>query len=292
MNKEKVALVGYIAFIFVLMAVAMLFDVDEAAVYIQAALVAMGVAAVVLQKVVHRGRLLDMGFRPGRKAAIGMGVGLVFTAIMLALAYWLPQQLGFIDLTVNPDSPLVGEAVPLLATLVSLAISGGLMFVMALLTEELVHRGYILPKLEQFLGGPKAVVASAVLFGLWHIPAYYSVYAGGAEQQGLVSVLASAMLGSGLSVVPLCLLYLTTRELYGVSLSHALANLFAYSVVASPELGVMAQQAIYNVRVLNQPAYEATAWILPLVGIPIMLGLTALARRLIAAPSPPEAPAG
>ncbi|TET51282.1 MAG: CPBP family intramembrane metalloprotease, partial [Anaerolineales bacterium] len=218
MNKEKVALVGYIAFIFVLMAVAMLFDVDEAAVYIQAALVAMGVAAVVLQKVVHRGRLLDMGFRPGRKAAIGMGVGLVFTAIMLALAYWLPQQLGFIDLTVNPDSPLVGEAVPLLATLVSLAISGGLMFVMALLTEELVHRGYILPKLEQFLGGPKAVVASAVLFGLWHIPAYYSVYAGGAEQQGLVSVLASAMLGSGLSVVPLCLLYLTTRELYGVSL--------------------------------------------------------------------------
>jgi membrane protease YdiL (CAAX protease family) len=289
LKKERAALIGYILLVFVLMAPAVLLEVEAAVIYVQLALVVMGVAAIALQKLVHREPIADMGFRLNRNAVVGMAAALVATVLSLMLAYWLPERLGIIELTVNRASPLVADDVPLTATLLSLAISGGLMFLMALFTEELAHRGYILAKLERLIGRPKAIVFGAALFGLWHIPAYYALYAGGAEQQGFLSVLSAAMIGSGLSVVPLCILYLTTRELYGVSLSHALFDLVAYHVVASPALGVMAQQAIFDVEILNRPLYQAIEWILPLAAIPIMLAIAALAKRFVTAPGPPPA---
>ena len=125
------------------------------------------------------------------------------------------------------------------------------------------------------------MIVSSILFGLWHIPVYYSIYAGGAEEQGWLAVTKSAMLGSGLAVVPLCVLYLTTRELYGVSLSHALFDLFAYHIVGQSALGEMAKNALYSVRVLNESASQTLDWILPVLGIPIMLALCALAKRFV-----------
>lgn len=291
MKKEFIALAGYTAFIFVLLSLAIPFSVEIAVLYIQGALIVMGITAIVLQKTVHRGRFVDMGFRLNRNALVGLGVGVVFTIVMLALGYWLPAKLNLIELTINQGSPMIDQGGSLTsAGFIGPAVNGSLMFIFALFTEELAFRGYILPKLAKFFGGFKAVLLCAVIFGLWHIPAYYSIYAGGAEELGLLAVIKSAMLGSGLAVIPICILYLTTGELYGVSLSHALFDTFAYNIVATPELGEMAEQAIYSLRILNEPAYETLGWILPVLGIPIMLALCALAKKLLVDRSDPDVP--
>ena len=282
MEKKRKAVIGYIILVFVLMPVASFFPLEAAALYLQVALIIMGVTAIVLQKWVHRGRFVDMGFRLNRDALAGLGVGLAYTIVMLALSYGLLLGLNLIEVTANRGSSMLDQGSSLTpAGLTSLVVSGILMFVLALFTEELAWRGYILPKLENLLGGLKAVIVSSILFGLWHIPVYYSIYAGGAEEQGWLAVAKSAMLGSGLAVVPLCILYLTTRELYGVSLSHALFDLFAYHIVGQSALGEMAKNALYSVRVLNESASQTLDWILPVLGIPIMLALCALAKRFV-----------
>lgn len=88
------------------------------------------------------------------------------------------------------------------------------------------------------------------------------------------------LLAHGISVIPICILYMTTRELYGVSLYHALVDVFQYSIIANPAFGEASKDAIYSIRILNEPVFAAMGWALLVLGILIMLALCALAKRL------------
>ena len=109
MEKDRKALIGYIVLVFVLMPVASFFPLEAAALYLQVALIIMGVTAIILQKWVHRGRFVDMGFRLNRDALAGLGVGLAYTIVMLALGYGLPLGLNLIEVTANRGSSMVDQ---------------------------------------------------------------------------------------------------------------------------------------------------------------------------------------
>lgn len=146
--------------------------------------------------------------------------------------------------------------------------------------EELAFRGYILPKLEETFGPIGAVILCSVIFGLWHLPAYFSIYSGGAADEGWTSV-AIMLFGHGISVVPPCILYLTTRELYGVSLYHTLVIVIQYSIVGNPTFGEMSKHAIYSMRVNNELAMTIIGWGWQIIGIFIMLALCTLANKVV-----------
>jgi hypothetical protein len=82
-------------------------------------------------------------------------------------------------------------------------------------------------------------------------------------------------------VVPVCLLYVTTRELYGVSIYHALVDVFQYSVVGVPEMGDAAKDALYRLETVHPFAWEAIGWVNQVAGIFITLGLCWIVKRWV-----------
>ena len=250
MSKSLKALIAYIVIIFVLQAVSVLLTPFWAGIYLSFAIVGMGLIAIFFEKVFHRGKFLDMGFRLNRNALIGVLVGSLFTVIVLGLAFWLPLQLGYVEIHINEEFPgseafLEGES-PLAAIGIILAFGVPIMMLACLFGEELAFRGYILPKLEQGTGPVRAVVFCSILFALWHLPAYFSIYKGGTAEEGGWTSVALMLSAHGVSVVPLCILYMTTRELYGVSLYHVLVDIFQYCIVMNPAFGEASKAAVYR----------------------------------------------
>jgi membrane protease YdiL (CAAX protease family) len=274
------AFLGYIIFTFLLESVAVLLPQEATDAYASVSILLMGVVAILLQKFVHHGSFLDMGFRLNRSAAIGVGIGIVFLAAALAVTDWLPYRLGWVQFASNPKS---GAATEGMSPAALLAVAGAVLFLMCLFGEELAFRGYILPHLDRRFGPFWATVLCAILFGLWHLPAYYSLYAGGAADEGFGSV-AVMLLAHGISSVPLCILYLTTRELYGVSFIHAILDLVGYSVIAEPAAGRASSEALYNERLLNEGEVSVVGWGWFIVAILLMLGLCRSVRTVLHKP--------
>ena len=270
---------AYIVFISLLAGIAPLLPSEAAIIYVSVAILLGGLVAIVLQKKIHRGRFVDMGFKLNRNAVIGLTLGLTFTILAVLVNGLLPYLLGLVTFSVNTESALVSAEVPILITTSIIVVFGGaILFVCCLFGEELAFRGYILPKLEEQYGSIKAIIICSVVFSLWHLPAYFSVYSGGAAESGWSSV-ALMLLAHGISVVPICILYLTTRELYGVSLYHALLNVLQYSVVGNPALGEASKDALYKMTVLNEPLVEAIGWAWHVAAVFLMIGLCRVARR-------------
>ena len=88
MKKNTVWL--YVIFIFVVQLPALFLKGASASNYMSAAIISMGLAAIVIQKCVHRAPFLDLGFRLNRNAAIGVMLGVFYTAAMLLIFYLLP----------------------------------------------------------------------------------------------------------------------------------------------------------------------------------------------------------
>lgn len=276
--KNK-ALFLYVLLMFLLIGITPLFSAEGQAAYLPLAIILAGVVAIVLQKTVHRGKFLDMGFRLNRNAFIGVGIGLLFTAAAVFVVAGLPYLLGMAEFSLNQESAVVAAGVPeVVAVPIILIVVGAIGFVCCLFGEELAFRGYILPKLEDSYGTVRAIVLCSVIFGLWHLPAYFSIYTGGAGESGLGSI-GMMLVAHGISVVPICILYVTTRELYGVSLYHALINVFQYSIVRNPELGDAAKDAVYDMTISNETATAVIGWGWHLVAIFLMLGLCKIAKK-------------
>lgn len=276
--KNK-ALAGYIILIFALIGVAPLFSAKNASVYLSFAIILAGITAIIFQKRFHHGKFADMGFRLNRNALIGTGIGLLFTITAVFILVGLPCLLGMARLALNQESAAAAKnASPLVTILILLAGGGTIMFIACLFGEELAFRGYILPKLEERFGSVKAVVLCSVIFALWHLPAYFSVYTGGAAEAGWGAV-GLMLVAHGISVVPICILYLTTRELYGVSLYHALIDIIQYSIIRTPELGNASRDAVYDMTVSNESLSTAIGWGWHIAAIFLMLGLCRIARK-------------
>jgi len=270
---------AYIVFISLLAGIAPLLPSEAAIIYVSVAILLGGLVAIVLQKKIHRGKFADMGFKLNRNAVIGLTLGLTFTILAVLVNGLIPYLFGLVTFSVNTESAAVSAEVPILITTSIIVVFGGaILFVFCLFGEELAFRGYILPKLEEKYGSIKAIIICSVVFSLWHLPAYFSVYSGGAAESGWSSV-ALMLLRHGISVVPICILYLTTRELYGVSLYHALINVLQYSVIRNPALGEASKEAVYEMTVLNEPLVEAIGWVWHLGAVFLMIGLCRIARR-------------
>lgn len=290
-TKRNWIVAGYVVFMFAAMGITPFVPEAQAINYASIMLFVLGFAAIFCQKVLHREKFLDLGFRLNRNAALGILTALVFTGLMIALFFWLPLELGWIRITLNPETRAEFKELPPVAAAVVIMVIGGLLSMPAcLFGEELAFRGYLLPKLAQRFGVVLAVLLNAVIFGLWHLPAYYSIYRGGAADQGVGSV-ALMLLAHGVSVIPVCILFLTTRELYGVSLYHCFLDIFQYAVVGSSELGAAAKDAMYQSEALNQPAMDAFGWAGQVLSIFVMLGLCWIIKRWVKPNTPPLLPA-
>ncbi len=276
---RHVVLAGYVGFIFLLEIPTLFMSPSTAGNYLSVSIFVMGFAAVVLHKTFHSGRFLDMGFRWNRNALIGLAAGLLFLVVTVCFNYLLPWGLKWLDFERSEASPGLVEGVsPLVTGGIVFVLGTAILFMPCIFGEELAFRGYILPKMEEWLGPFKAVVVSSAVFGLWHLPAYFSVYSGGAAEEGWSSVLMM-LLAHGISVVPLCILYLTTRELYGVSLYHSAVDVVQYCLVANPQLGEASELAMYKVDIINEPALTIAGSFWLIGAIPIMMALCKGAGR-------------
>lgn len=294
MKTTGKAIIAYIIFIFALQSLAVFFSPFAAQIYLSFAIIAMGLTAILFQKLFHRAKFIDMGFRLNRNALIGIVLALLSTAIILLTAFWLPLRLGLIDIRINEDFPasetFTEGASPLVPIAIILAVGVPLGLLACLFGEELAFRGYILPKFEERLGGLWAVILSSAVFAVWHLPAYFSIYKGGEAEEGGWPAIALMLVGHGVSVVPICILYMTTRELYGVSLYHTLVNTFQYSIVMNPAFGETSKLAIYRSEVLNQTAVNVLGYAITIGSIPLMLGLCAVAKKFTIKYSPVSSP--
>ncbi len=270
----------YILFIFVLQSAVIFLPAQASSIYLSLAIFAMGIGAIFCQKMLHHDKFLDMGFRVNRNAAIGVVIALIYVAIVLFLHYWLPLRLGLVKFSLNTSFVVSGQDRVILTTVLFSIFLGGIpLFIAALFGEELTFRGYILPKFEEILGSFKAIILCAVIFSLWHLPAYFSLYSGGALERGWAGIIYMLLI-HGITVIPICILYLTTRELYGVSLIHALLDVFQYAIVGNPELGKASKDAMYTIEVLSPEKLEVMSWIFYVAAIFVMLGLCRIVGRL------------
>lgn len=274
-------LISYIIFIFALQAAAAFMPQRMAALYLSFAIIVMGLAAVFTQKVFHKQKFIDMGFRLNRSVLTGVTIGLIYSALILIMHYWLAQRLGLLGFKENPEFFQSGKPVnfsPVPTALVIGALGGIPLFIGCLFGEELVFRGYILPKLEEIAGRLKAIAFCVTIFALWHIPVYFSFYKGGALKEGPVSILMM-LLAHAITAIPLCILYLRTRELYGVSFIHAALDVFQYAIIANPGMGEASRSAMYSIVVLNNSGLELFGWAMNIIAVFIMLWLSKIALR-------------
>ncbi len=137
---------------------------------------------------------------------------------------------------------------------------GSLMFLAAILGEELVFRGYIINKLEAVGGQTKAIILSAGIFALWHIPVYFSLYQGSIAGSGFVA-LALQIFAHFISAIPLCLLFISTHDLYGVSIIHAALDLIQYEIIGNTALGSASAQALFFFTAMDVTWLTLYSWI-------------------------------
>lgn len=277
-SMKNKALFLYILFMFLVTGIAPLLSEIAVGIYLPSAIVFAGIVAIVLQKRIHHGKFVKMGFRLNRNALIGIGIGMLFTMAFVFINYGLPYYLGVERFTLNEESLSAAANLPPLDTVLILIVIGTIYFLAALFGEELAFRGYILPKLEDRYGNVKAIILCSVIFALWHLPVFYSAYTGGASESGWIS-LAMAIVRIGIIVAPICILYLTTRELYGVSLYHALIDVFYYFIFPNPDYGIASKYAIYHVIIMNNSAATAMQWGWPIFSIFLMLGLCRIVKK-------------
>jgi len=274
-------LLGYLLWIFILQSAVMFLPPQRSAAYLSVAIFAMGASAIVCRKIFDGGKIADMGFRLNRKALIGMGIAFVYTLLILSLNYWLPWRLGFINLVPNEHLTQRENASIIPVLLATIIFGGGALFLGALFGEELTFRGYVLPRFGEIFSSAKATVLCSAIFALWHLPVYFSIYTKEVISQDWTRI-GIMLIAHGVSSIPLCILYLTTEELYGVSLFHALADIFQYAVVGNPAFGDAAGGAIYELKVIQNAGFSFINWSSFIVGIIAMFYLCAALRRYVA----------
>jgi membrane protease YdiL (CAAX protease family) len=277
------AVLTYILFIFLLAGASLVVPANAAYSYTSLEVFVIGLAAIVWQKWLHRDRIANMGFHLNRNVVVGLGVAAAFAAIQFVLTFWLPMQAGVMEITASEKWVASSHGMsPFASALLLLVVGGLLLFLAAFFGEELAFRGYLLPKLNELYGAWRAIFLCAAIFGLWHLPAYFTVYVGGAAEEGWCGV-ALMLLVHAVSSIPVCTLYLTTRELYSVSMYHALVDVTQYAIVGNAAMGKAAEDAVYNVNVVNDSAAGiiSLAWLA--CAIPIMMCLCRAAKRMLVA---------
>ncbi len=184
-----------------------------------------GLIAVVFQRYAHHEPLRELGFRWPRPIHLGEAVFLpaaVIAAVVLfdvAMGWLEVPALETVPHPLHPGrrgiSPAGLAGVLALTTVVT--CFG------ALVTEELAFRGYLISRLRR-RGSLLALLASSVMFGLWHLPpSLFFLHGEGAVRA--VYVIDIALLG-----VVLGGLFLRSGSLLPCALLHGVWNALDYTL--------------------------------------------------------------
>ena len=104
----------------------------------------------------EKGNLSVLGFRPTRKRLIDFALFFVVTAVLCASGFFLKMLIAKQQWQLNPNFNLY-------------TIANGTWFnIKSVLFEELIFRGVLFYLLIKKLGATKAIIISAVAFGIYH----------------------------------------------------------------------------------------------------------------------------
>jgi membrane protease YdiL (CAAX protease family) len=153
-------------------------------------------AASVVARLVLRKGFTDVSFRlGGRRAWKALGLALIFPIALGLVAYGIAWTTGLVPFSPRPiglAAPYVADtASPAVVFVVNLAVAATIVTVFSVRTaagEEFGWRGYMLTRLID-AGVPRPILASGLIWGLWHVP----LILGGAYLAGPPPVLASVL---------------------------------------------------------------------------------------------------
>ena len=193
-------------------------------------LVSLGMLTPAIAHVITR-KITNEGFRLTGENSMMLGIDLkerkwVFflLAVILPVVYatlgdvviWLmcPEAFGEAEV-----SSFVVIIYPLLA------IVQGVVLSFAALGEELGWRGYMMPKLIELVGMPKAIIIGGIIWGLWHAPLTCVGHNFGMDYPGFpyVGIVLMCLFCTALGTV---LLYVTikTNSIWPAAFMHAVNN--------------------------------------------------------------------
>jgi membrane protease YdiL (CAAX protease family) len=193
-------------------------------------LVSLGMLAPTAAHIITR-KITGEGFRLSGKDSMMLGIDLkgkkwlfFLVAVILPVIYatlgdiiiWLscPEAFGITDVR-----PFVAITYPLLA------VVSGVVLSFAALGEELGWRGYMMPKLIELIGMPKAIITGGIIWGLWHAPLTCVGHNYGMDYPGFpyVGIILMCLMCMALGTV---LTYVTikTGSIWPAAFMHAINN--------------------------------------------------------------------
>ena len=152
-----------------------------------------------------------LSLRPVNKTALALAVvlGLALQLPLVELTTWVTDFVPALAHDPAQDA-MIREAVRIDSPLRALTVPFAVVFV-APVTEELLFRGLILPRLRDRFGRASAIGASALLFGVFHLDPLAAVYATvmgvvlGVVADRARSVLPAIALHAGFNALPVLL---------------------------------------------------------------------------------------
>jgi len=153
-------------------------------------------AASVVARLVLREGFADVSFRlGGRRGWKALGLALMFPIVLGLIAYGIAWTTGLAQFSPRPiglaASYVADTATPAAVFVVNLAVAATIVTVFSVRTaagEEFGWRGYMLTRLID-AGVPRPILASGLIWGLWHVP----LILGGAYLVGPPPVLAAVL---------------------------------------------------------------------------------------------------
>ena len=134
-------------------------------------------AASVAARLALREGFADVSFRlGGRRGLKAIGLALIFPIVVGLIAYCIAWVTGLVRFGPEPIglvAPYVGDnASPGVVFVINLAVAATIVTIFSARTaagEEIGWRGYMLTRLID-AGVPKPILASGLIWGLWHVP--------------------------------------------------------------------------------------------------------------------------
>lgn len=193
-------------------------------------LLSLGMLAPTAAHIITR-KITGEGFRLSGKDSMMLGIDLkgkkwlfFLVAVILPVIY---ATLGDVIIWLScPEAFVITDVRPFVTiTYPLLAVVSGVVLSFAALGEELGWRGYMMPKLIELIGMPKAIITGGIIWGLWHAPLTCVGHNYGMDYPGFpyVGIILMCLMCMALGTV---LTYVTikTGSIWPAAFMHAINN--------------------------------------------------------------------
>jgi membrane protease YdiL (CAAX protease family) len=166
--KETHSAILFSLICFLLITVGLLFFHSN---MVQVFILLVGLAAILIQKFVHREPIRGLGYRWAEAPWIVYGIVIPFVILLVIAGIGLISEWVKLSPRQEMSSAIIFkvEEFTIGALLLSIFIQFVMTFLANFISEELAFRGFLITRFRA-LPAWKAVLISSVIFGLWHIP--------------------------------------------------------------------------------------------------------------------------